>query len=605
MKIRKAQHIDESILDFPQDDLCPAIWQKNEDGSYSMTPKAEQTIQAIVNWAQAEFKIPDMNVNITGSITSNSYSERSDVDIHFSSPKLKKDKVDEFNKIFKKKFEIFKAQNPQYAEIDGYKTEIYMQANPFQDLMSVGCYDFLNKIWLVGPEFKDISFDPYAEYFNVDIKNVKDILPDVRNIILEMYELAIALVHATDNDFKKQTSKKFLSSMSKAARLMQKIRNARKHKSSPKDAKEAMKFRDDKEWKIADSSFKLLDKFGYLKVLTTAVKMLEDDIDPIEAARQIVQQIDDRLSVDSLNEIDDDELDFQAKLFEIEQAEQLNESFASMMRLSALAALMAIPSILPAKHLADSLAKAKAQTTMMHQQFKLDAPLVQRAIVDTMKDEKTIGDMKESQVANAVTQVLWKEARGEGEAGLRAVASVIWNRADKNPEYFVPVIKEKDQFSCLNSYSGGWTTNSYQWFNPSFNELASQTNAWRLCKDIASEMLNKTFKSTIGNMNSYLNKTTAKKSAVDSWGRKCNHKVGKHYFGYLPEHDPKYVVPGTMITWKDWNKQHKPVIIVVKNGDTLGKIAKANNTTIQKILSLNNQIADPNKISVGQKIRIA
>lgn len=59
-----------------------------------------------------------------------------------------------------------------------------MQANPFQDLMSVGCYDFLNKKWLVGPDFKDMNFDPYAEYFMKDLKSVDDVIDGVRSIIL-------------------------------------------------------------------------------------------------------------------------------------------------------------------------------------------------------------------------------------------------------------------------------------------------------------------------------------------------------------------------------------------------------------------------------------
>jgi len=54
-------------------------------------------------------------------------------------------------------------------------------------------------------------------------------------------------------------------------------------------------------------------------------------------------------------------------------------------------------------------------------------------------------------------------------------------------------------------------------------------------------------------MNSYMNKKTASKKNVDSWGKKCTLKIGKHHFGYLPEHDPKYVVPGTMTTWKSIN----------------------------------------------------
>lgn len=46
-----------------------------------------------------------MGVRITGSNTSNSYSVSSDLDVHFNSPKLKKSKADDFNKLFHKKFE--------------------------------------------------------------------------------------------------------------------------------------------------------------------------------------------------------------------------------------------------------------------------------------------------------------------------------------------------------------------------------------------------------------------------------------------------------------------------------------------------------------------
>lgn len=72
------------------------------------------------------------------------------------------------------------------------------------------------------------------------------------------------------------------------------------------------------------------------------------------------------------------------------------------------------------------------------------------------------------------------------------------------------------------------------------------------------QLVDKKFKSTIGNMNSYLNKKKAKKSAVDSWGKKCTKQIGRHHFGYLPEHDPKIVKPGTMVTWKKINKNKKP-----------------------------------------------
>lgn len=42
-----------------------------------------------------------------------------------------------------------------------------------------------------------------------------------------------------------------------------------------------------------------------------------------------------------------------------------------------------------------------------------------------------------------------------------------------------------------------------------------------------------------------MNKETAEKKNVESWGKKCTLKVGSHHFGYLADRDPKYVIPGT------------------------------------------------------------
>lgn len=46
------------------------------------------------------------------------------------------------------------------------------------------------------------------------------------------------------------------------------------------------------------------------------------------------------------------------------------------------------------------------------------------------------------------------------------------------------------------------------------------------------------------------------------------------------------------------------VTYVVKKGDTLGEIAQKNKTSVKRLLGLNPAIKNPNKIYVGQKIRI-
>ena len=48
----------------------------------------------------------------------------------------------------------------------------------------------------------------------------------------------------------------------------------------------------------------------------------------------------------------------------------------------------------------------------------------------------------------------------------------------------------------------------------------------------------------------------------------------------------------------------RPQTYIIKKGDTLSKIAKANGITLATLLRLNPQITNPNKIYVGQEIRL-
>lgn len=45
--------------------------------------------------------------------------------------------------------------------------------------------------------------------------------------------------------------------------------------------------------------------------------------------------------------------------------------------------------------------------------------------------------------------------------------------------------------------------------------------------------------------------------------------------------------------------------VTIKKGDSLGKIAKTNGMSLQELLKLNSDIKDPNKIEIGQNIRIS
>ena len=163
----------ESVLDQPQNDLCKEVWRKDKDGNYSLKPEACQKISNIVNWIIEKFDLDNPSVNITGSITSNSYSKDSDIDVHIYSPVIPQDKADNYNKQLRVAYEeTFKDSFSETDKIGSHPIEVYFQVNQLQDMMSVGCYDFLNKKWIVGPDFENIQFDTYSEYFDDDMAYV-------------------------------------------------------------------------------------------------------------------------------------------------------------------------------------------------------------------------------------------------------------------------------------------------------------------------------------------------------------------------------------------------------------------------------------------------
>jgi translation elongation factor EF-Ts len=86
------------------------------------------------------------------------------------------------------------------------------------------------------------------------------------------------------------------------------------------------------------------------------------------AMKDVIATIGEKISMHAL---DDSEQEFANMLLELDQQ---NESFSSMMKLSAIASLMAISSFLPANALAKELGKAKQVAAMQGQKFTKDSP---------------------------------------------------------------------------------------------------------------------------------------------------------------------------------------------------------------------------------------
>ena len=67
--------------------------------------------------------------------------------------------------------------------------------------MSVGCYDLLNGVWLVGPELADPAFNPYSAYYKEIRKKSETLAMQIRNMIFSVYEMAVVMKKNIGTEF--------------------------------------------------------------------------------------------------------------------------------------------------------------------------------------------------------------------------------------------------------------------------------------------------------------------------------------------------------------------------------------------------------------------
>lgn len=283
----------ESIMDQPVEGMCREVWDIPEDGTPTMNDEARAKIQNIVDWIVEKFDLVNHSVNVTGSITSNSYTKTSDIDVHMSSPVINEQNADEMNRQLRKEYaECFENSFSGSDRIGEHPIEVYFQVNPIQDMMSIGCYDFVNDKWVVGPDMKDLSFDPYMEYYDDDMEFLDGILSEVRDNIFKVYELCEVIDKSKDQRFKAERTSELMVELGKASDLFDTITNNRKLSSSPKTREEALKLRNSPKWKRADSSFKLMVDFGYIPIL----KVLKTANNDLKENPELLPDVVDRIS---------------------------------------------------------------------------------------------------------------------------------------------------------------------------------------------------------------------------------------------------------------------------------------------------------------------
>lgn len=313
--------LNESILDTPQKDLCPLVWTKTADGQYFLNPALRRKIVSLcqfvfspksIAWmnkkANRNWKVEDYQVHIIGSITSNTYGDGSDIDIHFIIPTIPEKDADLFSKTLRANYKNnYLPKNPTLCYGGSGKNkfpfELYYQPNTYMDMASIGCYSVLDGVWEVGPALVDKDFNPYTAYFKKSISHMEDVLPDVRNIILEPYEMSKILCHVKKDESSYQyLAKKIVALLKKSYDISRVVWGKRNYKLAY-SKKAAEKLRFDKTRKIVDAAFKFLEKFGYISILRDYAQLWEKFRDGKISAGSLKDAI--LKSVDSFIKVDD------------------------------------------------------------------------------------------------------------------------------------------------------------------------------------------------------------------------------------------------------------------------------------------------------------
>ena len=112
-----------------------------------------------------------------------------------------------------------------------------------------------------------------------------------------------------------------------------------------------------------------------------------------------------------------------------------------------------------------------------------------------------------------IARTVYVEGHSEEKIGRKAICSVILNRSNGDRNSMADVIKENGAFSCWRKMTDS------DWSNfivkpPTKGNLSIIGNPknmaiWKESVELATQLFNGTFKSTIGNRNSYMNPNKA------------------------------------------------------------------------------------------------
>ena len=282
-----AKLLTESAIDFPYPTLSKTVWNIDSDKPTLREENKIKILNLIKSYPKFDLNSIIKTIHIIGSICSNRYISTTDIDTHLI---VYEDKLEEIVKTsnFESEKDIIadvmyysKHTDENISMIGKHPIELYIQLNMKQDLDSDGCYDVISKKWLSGPEIVKPSFDPY-EYYKYLFDDIKKIatkfdvaIGELKRDVIDYDVIYTALKNISLKD--KQKLKHALEN--KVDEIEEDIKKLSSIKKDIIDARQKSHriSHDDKNWNDINTTFKFINRYHYLKIITDLENMMKDN----------------------------------------------------------------------------------------------------------------------------------------------------------------------------------------------------------------------------------------------------------------------------------------------------------------------------------------
>ena len=296
------ESIDESLVDFPQEELDPAIWDK-KDEEYQLREDVQLKImEYLSSCPEEDLNLITKDLHIVGSIGTNLYLPDTDIDVHIIPREDVIPEDEEIRTVWVQAVKKWSVKNPIY--IGEHPLEIYIQVNVGQDELSDALYDVFTKEWIVGPKIYPLSYNPYdalkdvfgkiegyAKEADLDLGELKRDLIDYTTIDTAMEQLPVEYKKRLNADLqgKLKELEDDIRELLKSKKDWVEMRHA---SSTPEPIKGLSPEEQKRRRTEADGIFKQLNRYGYIRMISDLEKMLRDDgeltDDEVKSMRSVV-----------------------------------------------------------------------------------------------------------------------------------------------------------------------------------------------------------------------------------------------------------------------------------------------------------------------------